>query len=110
MRAVIDDLSHDVPTTLTELRRLGRTLEQRAADVLADFDRSGTSNGPLEAINGRIEQLRVRPRIPQPGQLHRQVTTRYQAASEPTYVLNWDESRKPVMAGHRRTPRASSVV
>ncbi len=56
--AVIDDLSHDVPTPLTELRRLGRTLRQRAADVLAYFDRPGTSNGPTEAINGRLEHLR----------------------------------------------------
>ena len=58
MRAVIDDLSHDVPTALTELRRLGRTLKQRAPDVLAYFDRIGTSNGPTEAINGRLEHLR----------------------------------------------------
>ena len=58
MRAVIDDLSHDVPAALTELRRLGRTLKQRAADVLAYFDRPGTSNGPTEAINGRLEHLR----------------------------------------------------
>jgi len=27
-------------------------LKQRAADVLAYFDRLGTSNGPTEAING----------------------------------------------------------
>lgn len=58
MRAVINDLSHDVPTALTELRRLGRTLKQRATDVLAYFDRPGTSNGPTEAINGRLEHLR----------------------------------------------------
>ncbi len=58
LRAVIDDLSHDVPTALTELRRLGRTLKQRAVDVLAYFDRPGTSNGPTEAINGRLEHLR----------------------------------------------------
>jgi transposase len=58
MQAVIDDLSHGVPTALTELRRLGRTLKQRAADVLAYFDRPGTSNGPTEAINGRLEHLR----------------------------------------------------
>ena len=58
MQAVIDDLSHDVPSTLTELRRLGRTLKQRAADVLAYFDHAGTSNGPTEAINGRLEHLR----------------------------------------------------
>ena len=43
---------------MSELRRLGRTLKQRAADVLAYFDRPGTSNGPTEAINGRLEHLR----------------------------------------------------
>jgi transposase len=35
-----------------------RTLKRRAVDVLADFDRPGTSNGPTEAINGRLEHLR----------------------------------------------------
>jgi hypothetical protein len=34
-------------------------LKQRAADVLAYFDRPGTSNGPTEAINGRLEHLRA---------------------------------------------------
>ena len=58
MQAVIDALSRDVPTELAELRRLGRTLRQRAADVLAYFTRPGTSNGPTEAINGRLEHLR----------------------------------------------------
>src|SRR5204863_3775124 len=58
MRKVIDDLSHHVPAELTELRRLGRTLKQRAEDVLAYFARPGTSNGPTEAINGRLEHLR----------------------------------------------------
>ena len=51
-------LSSGVPATLVELRSLGRTLKQRAADVLAYFDRPGTSNGPTEAINGRLEHLR----------------------------------------------------
>ena len=37
---------------------LGRTLRKRAGDVLAYFDRPGTSNGPTEAINGRLEHLR----------------------------------------------------
>ena len=58
MRKVIDSLSSGVPATLVELRRLGRTLTRRAADVLAYFDRPGTSNGPTEAINGRLEHLR----------------------------------------------------
>jgi transposase len=58
MQAVIDTLRQGVPAALTELRRLGRTLKRRAADVLAYFDRPGTSNGPTEAINGRLEHLR----------------------------------------------------
>ena len=45
-------------SVLTELTTLGRTLKKRAADVLAYFDRPGTSNGPTEAINGRLEHLR----------------------------------------------------
>jgi transposase len=58
MQAVIDTLANSVPTGLGELRRLGRTLARRAADILAYFDRPGTSNGPTEAINGRLEHLR----------------------------------------------------
>ena len=58
MTAVIDSLRAGVPTTLTELRRLGRTLAHRAVDVLAYFERPGSSNGPTEAINGRLEHLR----------------------------------------------------
>jgi transposase len=58
MKAVIDAVSDGVPTALVELRRLGRTLKQRAADILAFFDQPGTSNGPTEAINGRLEHLR----------------------------------------------------
>lgn len=58
MRDVIDAVATGVPTALVELCRLGRTLKQRAADVLAFFDRPGTSNGPTEAINGRLEHLR----------------------------------------------------
>ena len=58
MTTLIQSVSHAVPAALTELRRLGRTLTTRAADVLAYFDRPGTSNGPTEAINGRLEHLR----------------------------------------------------
>ena len=58
MAAVIDSLSTGVPKPLVELARLGRTLKRRAVDVLAYFDRPGTSNGPTEAINGRLEHLR----------------------------------------------------
>lgn len=58
MQEVIDSLATGVPKALIELARLGRTLKRRAADVLAFFDRPGTSNGPTEAINGRLEHLR----------------------------------------------------
>lgn len=58
MRTLIESLSNGVPTALTEIATLGRTLTRRAADVLAYFDRPGTSNGPTEAINGRLEHLR----------------------------------------------------
>ena len=58
MNKLIASLSSGVPAALVELRTLGRTLKQRAADVLAYFDRPGTSNGPTEAINGRLEHLR----------------------------------------------------
>ena len=55
---IITTISRDVPTALTELITLGHTLKKRALDVLAYFDRPGTSNGPTEAINGRLEHLR----------------------------------------------------
>jgi transposase len=58
MAALIATLSAGVPKPLQELITLGRTLKKRGADVLAYFDRPGTSNGPTEAINGRLEHLR----------------------------------------------------
>lgn len=58
MTTLIDSTASDVPAALTEVITLGRTLNKRAADILAYFDRPGTSNGPTEAINGRLEHLR----------------------------------------------------
>jgi transposase len=58
MQSLIDSVGQGVPGPLTELITLGRTLTRRAADVLAYFDRPRTSNGPTEAINGRLEHLR----------------------------------------------------
>ena len=54
----IGRITATVPVELVEVRKLGRTLKQRAADILGYFDRPGTSNGPTEAINGRLEHLR----------------------------------------------------
>ena len=58
MTELINTVSSGVPAALREVITLGRTLKQRALDVLAYFDRPGTSNGPTEAINGRLEHLR----------------------------------------------------
>jgi transposase len=57
MSKLIESVSAGVPKALTEVITLGRTLKKRAADVLAYFDRPGTSNGPTEAINGQIAEL-----------------------------------------------------
>jgi transposase len=58
MTRLIASVSSGVPGALKEVIVLGRTLKRRAVDVLAYFDRPGTSNGPTEAINGRLEHLR----------------------------------------------------
>ena len=47
-----------VPSSLTEIITLGRTLKRRSRDTLAYFDHPHTSNGPTEATNGRLEPLR----------------------------------------------------
>jgi len=90
MTTLIDAVSHDVPPALTEIRTLGRTLAKRAGDVLAFFDRPGTSNGPTEEINGRLEHLR--------SALGFRNLANYIArslletgASGSSYTLDWDE-------------------
>ncbi|GGE79268.1 hypothetical protein GCM10011401_28190 [Nesterenkonia cremea] len=50
---VIHSLRRGIPVKLVELKKLGRTLNRRAADILAYFDRPGTSNGPTEAVECR---------------------------------------------------------
>lgn len=46
-----------LPKGLDELAQLGRSLWKRRREILAYFD-VGISNGPVEAINGRLEHLR----------------------------------------------------
>ena len=92
MAKLIDSLSHGVPAALTELITLGRTLKKRAADVLAYFDRPGTSNGPTEAHQRTPRTpARLRPRLPQPDQLHRPIACSRPAASDPDYTLDCEE-------------------
>ena len=55
---LISSLRQAVPNGLEEIQTLARTLTERASDILAYFDRPRTSNGPTEAINGRLEHLR----------------------------------------------------
>ena len=77
MQAVIDSLSGGVPKVLTELITLGRTMKQRAPDVLAYFERPGTSNRPTQGHQRQARALaRLRPGILQPHQLRRQIAAR----------------------------------
>jgi transposase len=57
LTGVIDMLRTGLPAGLDELATLGRTLYRRRYDVLAYFAHRA-SNGPTEAINGRLEALR----------------------------------------------------
>lgn len=58
MVKVINSIARSVPAVLPEPAKLGRTLNKRHLDILAFFDHPRTSNGPTEAINGRLEHLR----------------------------------------------------
>ena len=58
MRRLIGSLKRAVPDGREEIQTLARTLTERAADILGYFDRPCTSNGPTEAINVRLENLR----------------------------------------------------
>ncbi|MGB6243573.1 ISL3 family transposase, partial [Gordonia sp. (in: high G+C Gram-positive bacteria)] len=57
MWKVIKRIQTGLPPGLEELAQLGRTLWNRHKEILAYFD-VGVSNGPVEAINGRLEHLR----------------------------------------------------
>lgn len=58
MRKVMGTIRKGLPAGLEELAQLGRTLWRKRKQVLAFFDHGGASNGPVEAINGRLEHLR----------------------------------------------------
>ena len=75
MVKLIDSISHGVPAALTEVVTLGRTLKKRAADVLAYFDRPGTMQRTDRGDQRPTRTPpRLRPRLPQPHQLHRQIS------------------------------------
>ena len=77
--------STGMPSSLTELTTLGRTLKRRATDILAYFDHPHTTGGPTEAINGRLEHLRgSAPGLPKPHPLHHPSTPRNRRIQTPT--------------------------
>ena len=86
IQAEIDRLGDaGVPRSLTEIITLGRTLKRRAGDILAYFDHPHTSNGPTEAINGRLEHLRGSALgFAKPHQLHHPSTPRNRRIQTPT--------------------------
>ena len=57
MTRLINSIRRGVPAGLEEIAQLGRTLWRRRDDIVAFFDHHA-SNGPTEAINGRLEALR----------------------------------------------------
>lgn len=58
MEQLIKGIGTKVPRELPELKKLGGTLRRRKSDILAYSDHMGSSNGPTEALNGRLEHLR----------------------------------------------------
>lgn len=58
MQALITSINSGVPRALKEPVILCRTMKSRATGVLAHFDQPATPNGPTEAINGHLEDLR----------------------------------------------------
>ena len=57
MSTLIDTLIDMKDAGFAEIAQLGRTMNKRRKDILTYFDHEA-SNGPVEAINGRLEFLR----------------------------------------------------
>lgn len=59
LTALIESLSHGVPHALTELCTLRKNDDEAGRGRPGQrLDRPGTSNGPIEAMNGRLKHLR----------------------------------------------------
>ena len=91
MSNLIEAVSNGVPDALSEVITLGRTLKKRAADVLAYFDRLGTSNGPTEAINGRLNICAAPHSRSATSPTTSPDPCSRPEASDPNYTLDWDE-------------------
>ena len=86
MQAEIDRLSDaGLPSSLTEIITLGRTLKRRPRDILTYFDHPHTTGSPTEAINGRLEHLRGSALgLAKPHQLHHPLPPRNRRIQTPT--------------------------
>ena len=77
--------STSMPSSLTELTTLGRTLKRRATDILAYFDHPHHQQWPHRSHQRPPRTLtRIRPRIPQPHQLHHPLPPRNRRIQTPT--------------------------
>ena len=94
--------STSVPSSLTELITLGRTLKRRATDILAYFDHPHTSNGPTEAINAPPRTpTRLRPRTSETSPTTSPAASSKPEDSNPNYTPNYEEPRIRVPAPPR---------
>jgi hypothetical protein len=96
MAKLIGSISHGVPAALNELTTLGRTLTKRADDVLAYFDRPGTSNGPTEAITAGSNTSEDPPSDSATSPTTSPDPYSRPVASDPDYIPDCEE---PVMLG-----------
>ena len=77
--------STSMPSSLTELITLGRTLKRRAGDILAYFDNPTHQQRPHRSHQRPPRTLtRLRPRIPKPHPLHHPITPRNRRIQTPT--------------------------
>ena len=93
MRADINTLtSTRVPSSLTEIITLGRTLKRRAKDILAYFDHPHTTGGPTEAINTPPRTpTRIRTRACETSPTTSPAASSKQEDSDPNYTPNYEE-------------------
>ena len=98
MRAEIERLSNaGVPSSLTEIITLGRTLKRRATDILAYFDHPHTTGGPTKAINAPPRTpTRIRTRTCETSPTTSPEHSSKQEDSDPNYTPNYEEPVIPI--------------
>ena len=106
MTKLIASVSRGVPTALSEVTTLGRTLKKRAADVLAYFDRPGTSDGPTEAICDSNTYAAPHSGFATSPATSPEASSR-PAASDPDYTLDRDEPGNLLVRTCERVGRAA---